>query len=137
MRDGLVPGVEAQVVVVVTDDMLARFEELGLVHPVYSTWTMIRHMELASRKLILPYLEPQEEAVGYSVNVTHTAPTPAGATVTARARLTTVEGNRIICAVTAYNGVAMIGEGTTVQMVVSKQGLLARFNEIGAKGPKT
>jgi len=74
MREGLRPGAEASVTISVTDDMVARFEELGLVHPVYSTWSMVRHVELASRKVILPYLEPDEEAVGYSVSVTHLAP---------------------------------------------------------------
>ncbi len=135
MREGLVPGAEAQVTVTVTEDMLARFEELGLVHPVYSTWTMVRHMELASRKVILPYLEPHEEAVGYSVNVTHTAPTPVGATVTARARLVHIEGNKVTCAVSAHNGTAMIGEGTTVQMIVAADALRARFTQIGARQP--
>ena len=136
MRQGLVPGAAAEVRVAVTDDMLARFEELGLVHPVYSTWTMVRHMELASRKVILPYLEPHEEAVGYSVSVTHTAPTPAGATVTARARLVHIEGNKVTCAVSVDNGTTTIGEGTTVQMVVSAQALRDRFAQIGASQPK-
>ena len=137
MREGLAPGAEAQVTVTVTDDMLARFEELGLVHPVYSTWSMVRHMELASRKVILPYLEAGEEAVGYSVSVTHLAPTPAGATVTARARLVRVDGNQIVCAVSAHNGSTTIGEGTTVQVVVSAAGLRVRFDEIGARSPET
>ncbi|MGH2403796.1 MAG: thioesterase family protein [bacterium] len=135
MRQGLTPGAEAQVTVTVTDDMLARFEELGLVHPVYSTWTMVRHMELASRKVILPYLEPDEDAVGYSVSVTHTAPTPVGATVTARARLVQVEGNKVTCTVVADNGTATIGEGTTVQIVVAAQALRDRFSRIGATRP--
>ncbi|MGQ0548496.1 MAG: thioesterase family protein, partial [Armatimonadota bacterium] len=102
----------------------------------YSTWSMVRHMELASRKVILPHLEPHEEAVGYSVNVTHTAPTPAGATVTASARLVHIEGNKVTCAVTAHNGTATIGEGTTVQLVVSAQSLRARFDAIGARRPE-
>jgi len=131
MRPGLVPGTEGQVIVTVTDDMVARFEELGLVHPVYSTWSMVRHMELASRKVILPYLEPGEEAVGYSVSVTHLAPTATGSTVTARAWLLRIEGNKIVCATSAHNGVTTIGEGTTVQMVVPSQVLRARFDAIG------
>ncbi len=122
-------------VITVTEDMLARFEELGLVHPVYSTWSMVRHMELASRKVILPYLEPDEEAVGYSVSVTHLAPTATGSTVTARARLLRLEGHKIVCAVEAHNGATMIGEGTTVQMVVPAQVLRARFDAIGARRP--
>lgn len=137
MREGLVPGAEAQVTVTVTNDMLARFEELGLVHPVYSTWSMVRHMELASRKVILPYLEPDEEAVGYSVSVTHLAPAPLGATVTARARLVRIEGNQVICATSALSGSTTIGEGTTVQVVVPAAGLRARFDQIGARRPET
>ncbi len=129
------PGAEAQVTVTVTNDMLARFEELGLVHPVYSTWSMVRHMELASRKVILPYLEPDEEAVGYSVSVTHLAPTPVGATVTARARLVRIDGNQIVCATSAHNGRTTIGEGTTVQVVVPGAGLRARFEQIGVRWP--
>lgn len=135
MRDGLRPGAEGQVVVTVTRDMLARFEELGLVHPVYSTWSMVRHMELASRKVILPYLEPGEEAVGYSVSVTHLAPAAAGSVVTARARLLRLEGNKIVCATTAHHADVLIGEGTTVQVVVPAQVLRARFDAIGAQRP--
>lgn len=135
MRPGLVPGTEELVIVTVTEDMLARFEELGLVHPVYSTWSMVRHMELASRKVILPYLEPDEEAVGYSVSVTHLAPTATGSVVTARSRLLEIDGNKIVCATTAHNGQATIGEGTTVQMIVPVETLRARFKAIGARRP--
>ncbi len=135
MREGLAPGVESEVVIRVTEDMVARFEDLGLVHPVYSTWSMVRHVELASRKVILPYLEPHEEAVGYSVSVTHLAPTPVGAIVTARARLVRIEGNQIVCAVSAHNGLVAIGEGTTVQVVLSRTVLQARLDEIGARRP--
>ena len=121
--------------VTVTDNMLARFEELGLVHPVYATWFMVKHMELASRKVVLPFLEPHEEAVGYGVSVTHIAPTPVGATVTARARLVGIDGNQVVCAVSAHNGVTTIGQGTTIQLVVSRDTLRARLADIGATSP--
>jgi predicted thioesterase len=136
MRGGLVPGVEAEVTVTVTDEMLARFEDLGMVHPVYSTWSMVKHMELASRKVILPYLEPDEEAVGHAVAVTHRSPTPAGAAVTVRARLVAVEGNQVICAVAAHNERGLIGEGTTIQIVLPREVLRARFSGPGASDPR-
>ena len=120
MKSGLRPGTEATVTVTVTPDMLATFEELGPVHPLYATWSMVRHMELACRKIILPYLEPGEEAVGYSISVTHLAPTEPGDQVTARARLVSVSGRKITCAVEAYNSKGKIGEGTQVQMLVRK-----------------
>lgn len=130
MREGLVPGAEAQVSFVVTPDMTAEFEELGPVHPVYSTWTMVRHMELASRKIILPFLDADEEAVGYSISVTHLAPTPVGMRVTVTARLERIDGNRIVCDVEAVNELTRIGEGTQVQIVLPKQRLAARIAQM-------
>jgi len=120
MKPGLRPGAEASVSVTVTPDMLATFEELGAVHPLYATWSMVRHMELACRKIILPYLEPGEDAVGHSISVTHLGPSRAGDRVTARARLLEVRGNRIICAVEAHTEAGKIGEGTQVQVLLSK-----------------
>jgi predicted thioesterase len=135
VRPGLRPGIEAQVTITVTGEMVAHFEELGLVHPVYATWFMVKHMELASRKVILPYLEAHEEAVGHSVPVTHRAPTPVGATVTARARLTAVDGNQIVCEVSVHHGHRVVGDGMTIQVVVPAETLRARFVDIGARRP--
>lgn len=120
MKPGLRPGAEASVTVTVTPDMLATFEELGAVHPLYATWTMVRHMELACRKIILPYLEPDEDAVGHSISVTHLGPSGVGERVTARARLLEIQGNRIVCAVEAHNQNGKIGEGTQVQVLLPR-----------------
>ena len=118
MKPGLRPGAEASVTVTVTPDMLATFEELGAVHALYATWSMVRHMELACRKVILPYLEPDEGAVGHSISVTHLGPSRVGDRVTARARLLEIRGNRIVCAVEAHNQSGKIGEGTQVQVLL-------------------
>ena len=132
MRDGLIPGTAAEVELIVTDAMAVHFDELGSVHPVYATWMMIKHMEEAGRKVILPFLEPDEDAVGYAIDVVHLAPTPVGARVRARAVLERVEGRRIHCRVEAHNEREKIGEGRTVQVVVSRTRLEARFRDIGA-----
>jgi len=133
VKAGLHPGAEASVTITVTPDMLATFEELGPVHPLYSTWSMVRHMELACRKIILPYLEPDEDAVGYSVHVTHLASTGVGDRVTARARLVQIEGRRILCAVEANNSREKIGEGTQVQMLVRKERLAEHIRAVTAR----
>ena len=132
MRDGLIPGTAAEVHLTVTDAMTVHLDELGTVHPVYATWMMIKHMEEAGRKVLLPFLEPGEDAVGYAIDVVHLAPTAAGARVRARAVLERVEGRRIHCRVDAHNEREKIGEGRTVQVVVSRARLQARFREIGA-----
>src|SRR5215472_9733021 len=132
MRDGLIPGTAAEVLLTVTDSMAVHFEEIGSPHPVYATWMMIKHMEEAGRKVILPFLDPDEDAVGYAIDVVHLAPTAVGARVRARAVLERVDGRRIHCRVEAYNAREEIGEGRTVQVVVSRARLDARFREIGA-----
>ncbi len=136
MKQGLHSGAEATVTITVTPEMLATFEELGPVHALYATWSMVRHMELACRKIILPFLESHEDAVGHSITVTHTAPTGLGEQVTAYAKLLEVDGRRIICAVEARNSREMIGEGTEIQMVVRREWLQQRIKELseGGKG---
>jgi len=134
VKEGLRPGAEATVRIIVTLEMLATFEELGPVHALYSTWSMVRHMELACRKIILPYLEAHEDAVGHHISVTHIAPTALGEQVTARARLLEVDGPRIICAVEAHNPREKIGEGTGVQMVVQREWLQRRIRELTEGG---
>ena len=132
MRDGLVPGTTGEVEITVTEAMVARFEELGLVHPVYATWTMVKHMEEASRKVILPFLEEDEDAVGHAVQVVHLAPTPVGMRVRVRATLDRIDGRRIHCRTEAANERERIGEGTTIQILVSRRTLRERFRAIGA-----
>jgi fluoroacetyl-CoA thioesterase len=137
MRDGLVPGTTAEVVLTVTDAMTVHFDELGTTHPVYATWMMIKHMEEAGRKVILPFLDDGEDAVGYAVEVVHLAPTAVGTRVWARAVLERVEGRRIHCRVEARNEREKIGEGRTVQVVLTRDRLEARFREIGARPRRT
>lgn len=132
MRDGLIPGTAAEVELTVSDAMTVRFDELGATHPVYATWMMIKHMEEAGRKAILPFLDEDEDAVGYAIDVVHLAPTPVGARVRARAVLDHVDGRRIHCRVEAHNEREKIGEGRTVQVVLSRRRLDARFRDIGA-----
>lgn len=104
--------------------MVARFDTLGLVHPVYATWAMVRHMEEASRRLILPYLDPDEDAVGWSVEVVHLAPTPLGMRVVVRAILDRLEERRVYTRVEAFNERTKVGEGRHVQALV-RRGWLA------------
>lgn len=134
MRAGLAPGLAGEVEITVTDVMVARFDELGLVHPVYSTWMMAKHMEEASRKVILPFLEDDEEAVGHAIDLVHLAPSAVGDRVRVRATLERVDGRRIYCALEAHNQRERIGEGRNIQVVLSRRRLHDTFRAIGATG---
>ncbi len=132
MRDGLVPGTVGEVRITVTDAMVANFDDLGMVHPVYATWMMVKHLEEAGRRVILPFLEEDEDAVGHAVEVVHLAPTPVGMPVIARAILEKVDGRRIHCRLEAFNAHEQIGTGHSVQVVVSRERLHERFRALGA-----
>ncbi len=132
MRAGLVPGLTGEIELVVTDAMVARFDELGLVHPVYATWMMAKHMEEASRKVIVPFLEPDEDAVGHAIDIVHLAPTAVGERVRIRATLERVDGRRLYCTLEADNRRERIGTGRNIQVVMSRERLRERFRAIGA-----
>lgn len=126
------PGAIAEVRVVVGETMLAAFER-RIVHAVYGTAAMVAHLELAGRRIILPYLEEGEEGVGYAIAVTHLAPTLPGMAVVARAWFREQRGRQIICDVAAFNEFERIGEGSFTQAIVRRASLDARLAKLRAK----
>lgn len=53
---------------------------------VFATARLVALMEIASARLLQPYLSAGQLSVGFGIEVTHSAPTPPGTTVTATAR---------------------------------------------------
>ncbi|MGY1593487.1 thioesterase family protein [Geodermatophilus sp. SYSU D00708] len=126
-------GAAADLDVVVTPEMIVRFDELGPVHPVYATYTMAKHFEEAGRKLLLRHLEPGEAGIGRSVSVEHLAPAWVGDPIRVTARCVEVRGNRLTCECTAVDaGGHELGRGTTVQVVLPEEALAARIGEQAA-----
>ncbi|AEH47571.1 thioesterase family protein [Parageobacillus thermoglucosidasius] len=120
MKPGMKVGDTAVVEAVVTPDMFAQFEG-NIVHRAYSTVSMVYHMEWASRKIILPYLEEHEEGMGAAVFVKHIAPTAEGSTVTVTATVTELRDNVVVTKVEAKNEVQVIGIGEVKQVILPKQ----------------
>lgn len=117
---------------VVTQDMTVDFEQddpkLGALHPVYATYWMAKHMELASRKIILPYLEDDEEGIGFRVEVTHLASAIPGMRVRVKAVHRQTTKNRVHVDCTAHSELGdLIGEGATVQVILKKDRLESNF----------
>jgi len=79
---------------------------------VLSTPHMIAYMEWTSRNLLKPLLLDGWDSVGTVVNIRHLAATPIGMSVTFRARVTAVDGNRVTLHVEAEDEREKIGEGT-------------------------
>ncbi len=127
MKPGFEPGIMREVTAEVTEAMCPAFDG-AVVHRCYSTWSLVHHMELAARKVLVEYLEEHEEGVGAHVSVDHLAPCPVGRTVRVRAELmqvTTETNPRVICEVTAYDGDRLLARGKQIQVVMNKEALRA------------
>lgn len=119
MKPGMQVGQEETVQFNVAAEMFAEFGG-QVVHPAYSTAWMVYHMEWASRKIILPYLEDYEEGMGAAVNVKHLAPALEGDAITVIATLSAFEGNTVVTEVKAYGPNGLIGTGEVKQVILPK-----------------
>ena len=98
MKQGMEIGQTASIKATVTSEMFAQFEG-NVVHPAYSTVSMVYHMEWAARQIILPFLEDHEEGIGGAVSAKHLAPTPEGDQITITATLTELKGRAVVTSV--------------------------------------
>ena len=95
---------------------------------VFATGFMVGLLEWTCMKVLAPHLDPGEGSLGIAVNVTHVAATVPGQTVTVNAECTAVEGRKVSFAVSAHDGVDLIGEGTHQRMVVPWDKFKARVS---------
>ncbi|AND39853.1 MULTISPECIES: thioesterase family protein [Cytobacillus] len=119
MKPGLQIGNQAVVHAVVSPEMFAQFEG-EVIHPAYSTVTMIYHMEWASRLLIIPYLDEEEEGIGGAVSARHLSPSPEGSSIIITATVSKLDGNSVYSTVTVHNGKILAGEGEVKQVILKK-----------------
>lgn len=119
MKEGLKVGDSIIFEVKVTEDMFAQFGG-EVVHPTYSTASMVYHMEWASRDLVLPYLEEDEESAGAAVAMKHIAPSALGTKIEVKATTSEILEWTVITNVTVANENGIIGEGEVKQAILPK-----------------
>ena len=90
---------------------------------VFATARMIGLMEIAAARVLQPLLSPGELSVGVTVDITHTAPTPSGAKVTATARYAGREGKLYLFEISAADPGGEIGRGWHKRAIVSSERL--------------
>ena len=130
MNPGLRRGNRIELKVTVKPWMRPRLG--GMVgHKLYATWAMVYHMEVAARRLLQPYLEDDEEAVGAGVVLEHLAPAPIGAEVRLVCIISRVKKNKIYCHLDAYWKTRKIGRGSHLQVVMSRR----QFENLGGNPP--
>ncbi|MBS1538313.1 MAG: thioesterase [Bacteroidetes bacterium] len=104
----------------VTAEMAATLNG-RLLHPVYSTFWMAYHAEVAARLAIEPYFDEGENAVGGVVEVRHEAMAAVGDTVRIRATVTEVKGRKIVCEIEVFSRSRRIGTGRQVQITMANK----------------
>ncbi|MBM7554293.1 thioesterase family protein [Thalassobacillus pellis] len=119
MKEGMEKGQTQTMTIEVTSEMFAQFGG-DVVHRTFSTVSMVYYMEWVSRKIILPYLENNEEGMGGAVTVKHVNPAPEGAHITITATLTEKKRNVVITKVEAVMEELLIGTGEVKQVILPK-----------------
>jgi predicted thioesterase len=84
---------------------------------------MIGLMEVAASRALRPLLAEGELSVGVTVDVSHSAATPPGATVRATARFLRQEGKLYVFEVWAEDNGGEIGRGVHKRAIVSSERL--------------
>ena len=119
MREGFKVGLTVDMPAKVERHMKPHLQ--GLVkHPLYATWAMVYHMETASRMLLAPYLDSNEEAAGGGILVKHLRPARVGAPLHVVARLVRHRGSRVYTRVEIHSRGRKLGEGSVVQVVMTR-----------------
>jgi len=103
--------------------------EIAAMPKVFATGFMIVLMEWTCLQLLAPHLDAGEGSVGIHVDVSHTAATLPGMTVTVEAECIAVEGRKATFNVRAHDGIDLIGEGRHERAVVVWDKFNARVAE--------
>jgi predicted thioesterase len=117
MEINLQPGLIGEKKELVTEDNTAIKYGSGEV-AVYATPALVGLMEGASINAVDHLLPAGFCTVGISISTIHTAATPTGMTVTARAELLEVHGRRLVFKVEGFDDKEPVGAGTHERYIV-------------------
>lgn len=118
-------GVRGRATMKVTPDKTAEAWGSGDV-PVYGTPSLVALLETAAVNAVAGKLGPGETTVGTWIEVSHLAPTPVGAEVSAEAELVGIEGRKLTYTVVAHDNRNKIGDCRHRRMIVARDRFLAK-----------
>ncbi len=94
---------------------------------VFATPAMVALMENAAMNAVAPHLEAGQTTVGTEISTSHIKASALGATITATAVLTAVEGRKLTFEVIAHEGENIIGKGSHTRFIVDRERFLAKL----------
>ncbi|GFP21845.1 fluoroacetyl-CoA thioesterase [Candidatus Hakubella thermalkaliphila] len=97
--------------------------------PVFATPMLVALMESAAIDALRDKLPAGQSTVGTKVEIVHTAATPLGMTVTARAELVEVDGRRLVFTVSAQDEAGPVGEGRHERFTIDLEKFMSRVEK--------
>jgi len=130
MKKTLVAGVTGEARHRVVTENLVSFRKPDAPAVLATPW-LLHVMETAAYLAILPHLDPGEASVGVGFEFEHLAPTPAGDTVIATAKVVAIEGKRITLEFDARDSHEVVARGKHVRAVIDKKRFQQRLKKKG------
>jgi predicted thioesterase len=131
MKDSLRPGTISTKRITVDRERTIGF--MGDEARVYATPRLVSDMEFTCRNLLLEHCDEAEDSVGTEIFLKHLAPTLEGSTVEITARITAVDGRKVVFEVAAKDEIEAISAGTHTRFIVD---LARRIERLRAKAAK-
>jgi fluoroacetyl-CoA thioesterase len=130
--DDLQPGLKHSTTIRVGEQLAvpAQGRTLGFAQempPVFATANMIALVEWTCVAALAPYLAPRQRTVGTRVEMTHSAATPIGMTITAEIELIEIDGRRLRFKVSCHDDAEPIGEGFHERTIIDHDRFMARL----------
>ncbi len=122
----LTPGLTGHASLLVTEDDTAPHLGSGTIE-VLATPMMIALIEAAAVDCVERRLPPGHASLGTQITVSHSAPSPVGARVTATARLVRVDGRTLEFEVEARDTHEVVGSGTHTRVIVEIERFRAKL----------
>ena len=130
MRNTLQPGIKHEFTFVVPETktvpaLYPESPEFQVMPRVFATGYLVGLVEWTCIQAVNPHIDwPREQTVGTHVDLSHSAPTPPGCSVTVEVELMEVDGRRLLFRVSVRDDVAVVSEGTHARFVIDAE----RFN---------
>jgi fluoroacetyl-CoA thioesterase len=101
--------------------------------PVFATAFMVAFIEWTCMEALRGHLGPNEATVGTRVDMTHTAPTPIGMTVTAEVELIAADPRKLRFKVRCLDDAGVVGEGIHERAVIDREKFMERVRAKAAR----
>ena len=113
----LTTGIKGHLEIQVTPEQCADRIGSGLVK-VFATPMMVALLEQTCNESVIPHLQKGEGTVGTHLDISHSAPTPVGMTVTCDSELIEIDRRRLLFKVSLHDSRGPIGGGTHERFII-------------------